>query len=157
MGEFAPMSNHLQLRINSDVAEIARLHAEFEKFVAPLGLSGKMIFQVNLALDEIITNIIQHGYDQNGYDQDDNPPIAVNIALEDEIMKIEIIDAARPFNPLSAPAPDLDAPIADRPVGGLGIHLVKSMMDEVSYQRKDQYNHLVLIKRITPWTEKESP
>lgn len=156
------MSNHLQLRINTDVGEIARLHAEFEKFAAPFGLSEKMIFQVNLALDEIITNIIQHGYDQNdydqhGYDQNDNPSIAVDIALDGDIMKIEIIDTARPFDPLSAPAPDLDAPIADRPVGGLGIHLVKSMMDEVLYQRKEQYNHLVLKKRIAPRTEKESP
>jgi len=150
MCEFAPMSNHLQLRINKDLTEIARLHAEFEKFAAPLGLSEKMIFQVDLALDEIVTNIIQHGFDQHGYDQDDNPPIAVDIALEGDIIKIEIIDMARPFDPLSVPAPDLDAPIADRPVGGLGIHLVKSMMDEVSYQRKAPYNHLILRKQITP-------
>ena len=61
---------------------------------------------------------------------------------------IEISDDGQPFNPLKdAPKPDLEAALEDRPIGGLGIHLVLTMMDEMHYRRENERNHLTLVKR----------
>lgn len=137
------MNQTIHFEIANDLAEIERLHEEFSAFAAPLGIGDKIIFQINLSLDEIITNIIHYAYSDA-----EKPPITVNITVSVNEATIEIIDFGRPFNPVDVDPPDLEAPVEQRPVGGLGLHLVKSMMDAIDYRRIDNANHLILNKHI---------
>ncbi len=72
----------------------------------------------------------------------------VSLALDDGELALCLEDDGPAFDPLAAPMPDLDAPIEDRPIGGLGIHLLREMMDELEYTRLDSRNRLTLRKRI---------
>jgi anti-sigma regulatory factor (Ser/Thr protein kinase) len=94
-------------------------------------------------LEEIITNVISYGYkDGLGHE------ISVRLSWKDPNIKVEVEDDGRPFNPLEAPPPDMVKPLAERNVGGLGIHLVREMMDELEYRRESDKNILVLRTKI---------
>ena len=123
--------------------EIQRLGAVAERFGADHGLSDDDMMAINLVLDEVITNIIDYGYD----DQADHE-IRITMAVEGDRLTIEVEDDARDFDPLKAPPPDLDLPLEERPVGGLGIHIMRSMMDAVEYQRRNDHNVLTMRKTI---------
>ena len=108
-----------------------------------------MILRVNLVLEEIGLNIMEHSFGEGVNEFE----IAV-ISDADRVI-IQITDSGRPFDPLTeAPEPDLDSPIESRPVGGLGIHLVRSMMDQSVYRRSDGKNQLTLVKRRTESSSK---
>jgi anti-sigma regulatory factor (Ser/Thr protein kinase) len=131
------------LCIESDLSELERLHDA----VAELGEVGNwppdLVYQVDLVLEELIVNTVNYGYDD-----DERHEIEIALTSDADVFTVEIIDDGHAFNPLSdAPEPDLDAEIADRPIGGLGIHLMRVMMDEVHYQREQDKNYLTLIKR----------
>jgi anti-sigma regulatory factor (Ser/Thr protein kinase) len=128
--------------------EIERMHQLLEAFGAQHGVSDSVIFAVNLALDEIVTNIIVHGYADGG--QHD---IRVNIALDDEAIEATVQDDAPAFDPLRIPPVDLEAVADDRPIGGLGVHLVRSMMDRVDYRRDGLENVVVMRKALRHQTE----
>ena len=127
----------------NDRAEIRRLGEIAERFGAEERLSDDEIMSINLVLDEVVTNTIEYGYDEPGRHE-----IKVTLAVEGGTLTIEIEDDGRPFDPLSAPPPDLTLSIDKRPVGGLGIHLVRSVMDSVEYQRRGDRNVLTMHKTI---------
>ena len=105
------------------------------------GFSSKDINRVQLAAEEVLVNIISYAYpDKSG---DIEITYDVN---EDKGLMIEIVDWGVPFDPLSIPEPDIDAPIEDRKIGGLGIYIMRSIMDEVDYRRQGDRNTLTLIK-----------
>jgi len=116
-----------------------------EAFGAAHGLSAKVVFHLTLCLDELVTNIISYGYT----DFDDHP-IDVTVSLEGEEIIIRIEDDAEPFNILEAPEPELSLPLEKRarPVGGMGIHLVKNLMNKIKYTRENGKNVLVLKKTL---------
>src|SRR5205823_988058 len=124
-------------------AEVERLVALAERFGDEHHLSADDVMAVNLALDEVVLNIIRHGYDDAAEHE-----IHVTLAVEDSMLEISVEDDGRAFNPLEAPPPDLDLPLEDRPVGGLGIHIVRSVMDTVDYQRSGDRNVLTMRKAI---------
>jgi anti-sigma regulatory factor (Ser/Thr protein kinase) len=124
--------------------EVERLAGLVEQFGEAHGLAADDVSAVNLLLDEVVINIISHGYDDEREHQ-----IAVNLALEDHVLAIRIEDDGRPFNPLDAPAPNLDLPIEERPIGGLGIYIARSIADEMKYHREDGRNVLTLKKRVS--------
>lgn len=99
-----------------------------------------LIFKVNLVLDELSVNIVNYGGEAS--------EIEVLLAADADEVRVEISDDGRPFDPLNdAMEPDLDAPLEDRAIGGLGIHLVREMMDELHYSREDGKNRLAMVKR----------
>lgn len=116
-----------------------------EDFGAAMGLPPKVIFHLTLCLDELVTNIIDYGY----ADYDEHP-IDVTLHLDDDMLTIRVEDDAQPFNIFEAPEPELDKPLEERerPVGGMGVHLVKNMVDHIDYERKDGRNILTLTKKI---------
>jgi len=131
------------LCIASDLSELERLHDA----VAELGEAGDwppdLVYQVDLVLEELIVNTVNYGYDDDARHE-----IEVTLTSDEDVFTVEIIDDGHAFNPLSdGPEPDLDAGIEDRPIGGLGIHLMRVMMDDVHYRREQNKNHLTLIKR----------
>jgi anti-sigma regulatory factor (Ser/Thr protein kinase) len=123
--------------------EIQRLGTVAERFGAEHGLSDDDMMAMNLALDEVITNIIDYGYDDQAEHE-----IRVTLAVEGDRLTIEVEDDGRQFDPLTAPAPDLDLPLEERPVGGLGIHIVRSLMDAVEHRRRNGRNVLTMQKTI---------
>jgi anti-sigma regulatory factor (Ser/Thr protein kinase) len=124
--------------------EIERLSRLVEEFSEANGLATDDINAVNLLLDEIVINIVSHAYDDTLEHQ-----ITVSLALESDVLSIRVEDDGRPFNPLEAPEPNLDLPIEERPVGGLGIYIARSIADQMQYQREDGRNVLTIKKRVS--------
>jgi anti-sigma regulatory factor (Ser/Thr protein kinase) len=124
-------------------SEIPRLAELAERFGEENGLPEDGILSLNLVLDEVVTNIIENAYDDAGEHE-----IHVMLAFEGAELTVRVADDGRAFDPLQRPPPDLDLPIEDRPIGGLGIHIVRSVMDTVAYERTDGRNILTMHKTI---------
>ena len=92
-----------------------------------------------MSLDEIVCNVIRHGFDD---DKEHEIHVAVDVA--DGVVTASVTDDGVAFDPREAPLPNLDAPIEERQPGGLGMHLVRSTMDEVDYRREDDRNILTV-------------
>jgi serine/threonine-protein kinase RsbW len=108
------------------------------------GLPPKLVETLNVVLDEALNNIISYGYREAANDE-----IVVYLAATPGEIVAEIEDGV-PFDPLKVPAPDLDAPLKDRKVGGLGVHCMRSLMDYVSHERVAGRNRLRLTQKIHP-------
>jgi serine/threonine-protein kinase RsbW len=134
----------ISVTLANDQSEVEKLSRLVEAFGDVHGLPKQSLFRVNLALDEVITNIIRYAYNDNGLPH----PIVVRLAFEEGVLAAQVEDDGRAFNPLEVPAPDVDATIEERPIGGLGIHLVRSMMDSVEYRRVDGRNVFIMKKRL---------
>jgi serine/threonine-protein kinase RsbW len=128
-------------------SEIAQLHQLVEAFGGQHGVPDAVVFAMNLALDEIVTNIIVHGYTEGGEHE-----IRVALALDENALEATVRDDAPAFNPLVVPPIDLEAVGEDRPIGGLGVHLVRSVMDGVQY-RRDGLENVVVMKKALRATE----
>ena len=137
------MSAALSLRIATRLDELPRLDAAVEDFAQEQAWPPDLVFQVKLVLEELGVNIVNHGHDDDARHE-----IEIEIASAADALTIEIADDGRPFDPLTeAPEPDLESAIEDRPIGGLGVHLVRTMMDEARYRREEGKNRLTLVKR----------
>ena len=103
-----------------------------------------MTFKVNLVLEELGLNILTHG----GKGRDQGPEIEIVLKSENDSLTIEVSDDGRPFNPLEdAEDPDTDGLIEERPIGGLGVHLVRTLMDDLSYERTEGKNYLKMVTK----------
>ena len=137
------MNDHLELTLANQRSEVARLQDQLEAFARQHGLAARVLHDVQLALEEHLTNILSHGYDDTREHQ-----ISVGIQLNAVDLRVEVGDDGHPFNPLEHPAPDLTKPIEERPVGGLGIHMMRKSLDRMEYRRAEGKNILVMSKRI---------
>lgn len=138
------MSAKLSMKIESDPAELAHVSAAVEEIGRRESWPSDLVSRVNLVLEELALNIITHGYDDSRHE------IELSLTSEPDAVTIEVQDEGRPFDPLNdAPQPDVDAPLEDRAVGGLGLHLVRTMMDELHYERDQGRNRLTVISRRT--------
>jgi anti-sigma regulatory factor (Ser/Thr protein kinase) len=130
--------------IKNDLTEIEKLAAEIETFGERHGLPSDLIFNINLSLDELITNIINYGYrDQHEH------RIHIDLRVTETEVVVELKDDGIPFNPLEKPCPDVNQGLDDRPVGGLGIYLVRNLMDQVEYRRTGAQNVLTMKKILS--------
>jgi len=132
--------NHLDIVIPANPEEIARVTADIEEILVAQGFTGEAIIDVQLALEEVIVNIVKHGY--RGKEG------SIGIVCDASPLKatIEISDSAPAFNPLSLPKPNITKGIEDRGIGGLGVFLVRQVMDIVTYRHKNHKNILTLVK-----------
>jgi serine/threonine-protein kinase RsbW len=97
-----------------------------------------------LALEEVFLNVATHSAAALGR----VPSVEIALTIRDHEVTLSLADDAPAFDPLTLPTPDLDAPLEDRPIGGLGVHLVKELMDVVTYERSGDRNILSLKKRV---------
>ena len=116
-----------------------------ESFLRPHGVAPGVISMVNLCLEELVANTIAYGYSDTAPHE-----IEVQLQCDGAALAIDITDDGSPFDPTLAPVPDVDAALEDRPIGGLGIHLVRTLMDEVAYRRDGGLNRVRLRKRLSP-------
>lgn len=116
--------------LDNRLDEIPKLAEEFEHWSAGAGIPGAAVRAVNLMLDELITNVVMYGYpaQQRG-------EIDLNVQLAPGRLEVLLTDFGRAHDPLQAREPDLDSDIAARPIGGLGVHFVRRLADEVTYGR----------------------
>lgn len=137
-------SGNISTRLNVNLGEtqlVGRIVREFGQWH---GVPEDALFMVNLSLDELVTNIVTHSQKQPP------PPreIVLRLSTVKNEVRAEVEDDGCAFNPLSIPSPDVDAPLQDRTPGGLGIHLVRTLMDFVNYQRVGQRNRLTISKKV---------
>ncbi len=137
------MESWLSLLLRNDVSELERVAEAVSAWCQGNAVSAMAEYQVNVALDEIISNVIRHGWKDSGEHQ-----LHVRISRVEDELRVEVEDDAAPFNPLEVPAPDITKPLEERPVGGLGIHLVRQLMDGLEYRRLDGKNLLIMKKKI---------
>ena len=134
------MTEPLFLRIPPNHDELEQIPAAVEEFAERDNWPPDLVFKLNLVLEELGVNIVNYSGATG--------EIEISLASDEETVTIEIADNGRPFNPLAElDTPDISAPLGERPVGGLGVHLVRSMMDELSYSREDGMNRLAMTKR----------
>lgn len=114
-----------------------------ERFGRDELLPAPAIQAADLALEEHLTNVLTHGFDD-----DDAHDIVIRLSVEGACLMVEVEDDGKPFNPLAAPAVDT-RPLEDRPIGGLGVHLMRQFMDELSYSREAAKNILRMKKHFT--------
>ena len=129
--------------LKSNLSELEKLCQEMEKLGQKLGLTKKCVFEINLALDELFTNIISYGFED-----DDEHEIKVTLTPQNETLCLSIEDDGLPFNPIEAEEPDLECTVEDCKIGGLGIHLIRNLMDDICYERCGDKNVLTLKKSI---------
>jgi serine/threonine-protein kinase RsbW len=133
----------LVYQLTGGLEEITVLHEAIEKFATDNSVPQDVVFKVNLSLDELLTNTLSYGYPEGGEHE-----IPVSLAVKDQTLLIEARDNAVPFNPLEKPEPDIYQDIDERQIGGLGIHIVRKMMDEIAYRREAGFNMLTMKKSI---------
>lgn len=138
------MSNVIELELKGDIAEVARLKREVETFAEHLDLAADIQFELTLALEEAVSNIINHGQLPT-----DKGMIHLKIEHHGGEASIELRDNGHPFNPLQGGDPDLDIPFEDREIGGLGIFYLKQMMDHLDYRYADGQNILTMKKKTS--------
>lgn len=137
------------MRLRNDPLELRRLALAVERFFKRQGLASELAMKVNLALDELLTNVMRYGFPAEAEGNGEGARlIEVSLVLEGGQVVARLRDNGRPFNPLDLAPPDLDVPLAERPVGGLGIFLARQMMDGMRYRRDGDHNCLTLIKRL---------
>ena len=137
------MTDRLVLQVQSRLSEVARIAPSLREFADRHALPTKAILAVNLALEEIMVNTISYGY----ADPRDHC-IDIEVTIADGLLIVRVEDDARPYDPTAHSAPDFSKALEDRPVGGLGIHLMRALFDAVEYQRSGGRNVLVLRKGL---------
>ncbi|MET0851484.1 MAG: ATP-binding protein [Candidatus Rokuibacteriota bacterium] len=129
--------------VAGDAGGIAMVMQLVDDLAAECDLPASAVTDMQVALDEVLANIVSYAHpDGSAHD------IRVRLTVTGSVLEAEVEDDGQPFDPLTAPAPDLSAPLADRQVGGLGIHFVKRLMSEVRYARVGDRNRLVLRRRL---------
>ena len=136
--------NKLSFKLKNRLSELDTLEEKVHGFSEQLGFTEKSNCKINLVLEELFTNIVSYGYSD-----DSEHEIQFAITHENGNLTIQIEDDGIPFNPLGASDPDLECILEERTVGGLGIHLIKKLMDDVLYQRCGEKNVLILKKDIS--------
>ena len=131
--------------IPNDLAAIAGLVSDIEATLSREEVPDMVGAALGLALDELLTNTVSYGYPDNGWHE-----ILVDLEVTPGCVDLTVRDDGRAFDPLQSPEPDLSGEIEDREVGGLGIHFVRTLADELSYARERGWNVLRLRKRFAP-------
>ena len=130
-------------KLKSELSELKILFKHINSFGQAIGLSETVISEINICLDELFTNIVLYGF------KDDlKHIIKCNLSLHDNAVVVNISDDGIPFNPLAKKDSELASDISEAKIGGLGIHIVKKLMDAIFYERKQGKNILTLKKYI---------
>ena len=133
----------LEISLANDLRELAGVASKIDRFCEARDIEPQVAYAVNLSVDEILTNTISYAYD------DDEPHrIELVVRMEDGTLVVVIEDDSAAFDVTAETQPEVDAPLSERDIGGLGLFLVHQMMDGVEYRRRDGRNVVTLTKRV---------
>jgi sigma-B regulation protein RsbU (phosphoserine phosphatase) len=133
------------ITIKNGLPAIEQVTERFNSFADEHNIDTGIRRKMSIVFDEFLNNIISYAYND-----DHEHDIDINVKLINNQLSVTITDDGIPFDPFSSKSPDTDSSLDEREIGGLGIHLVRNMMDKVSYQRKDDKNIVKLIKSLNP-------
>ena len=145
------MRHGFQMSVGADPGGLEKVHTGFTAFAEANAIPDEVRRSLNVALDELLANALSHGMAGRSAGS-----VSVDVELGHERVRVRIEDDGPPFDPFRQATPDTSLSVDERSIGGLGIHLVREMMDEVSYQRHDGHNVVVLIKRLVNVPEQDS-
>ena len=131
--------------LSNRMTELDRLTQFIEESGEKLCLPAKCMFEINLALEEVFSNIVNYAFTDG---KAHTVKVVINAGKSKLSLSVE--DDGRPFNPLTATPPRLNADLEDCNVGGIGIHLIRRLMDDVRYTRRSDRNELTLIRKTRP-------
>ena len=131
----------LELSLVNDLREIGVAAEKIDAYCDAQGISAQIAYAVNLSIDEILTNTISYGYDDDAEHR-----IGLTFRVDGETLVVTIVDDGRAFDSSTEREPDFDATLEERALGGLGLFLVQQMMDEMTYERSDDRNVITLRK-----------
>ncbi len=132
----------MSLTLTAEIAEFDRLRIRLQEFTQ--GLPEEIAKHLLIAADEIFTNIVSYAYSGTA------GPVEVSAEQDAKIFRLTFADTGKPFDPLQTADPDIKTPLEERQIGGLGLFVVKKLMDKVEYRRENGRNILTLTKRISP-------
>jgi anti-sigma regulatory factor (Ser/Thr protein kinase) len=138
------MTEQTTLILKNDVSELERVLSFVSDLCVRNSIPQETEYDLNLAMDEIVTNVAKHAYPGDGVHQF---TLQITVTHEEFVARVE--DEGIEFNPLDHPTPDLDAPLEDRKEGGLGIFLIRQIMTSVDYERVGEKNVVTLRKNLT--------
>jgi sigma-B regulation protein RsbU (phosphoserine phosphatase) len=131
----------LVIDLKPSIEEITRLAETVEGFAGDNNLTEEIAGLLNLVLDEIVSNIVNYGCTE-----DREYHLRISIRLVGRTIEVVVEDDATPFDPLEVSSPDIEASLDDRPIGGMGLHLVRHFTDDISYEHDGKMNRLTLTK-----------
>ena len=152
MEQIAPfciiLAMRTRLSLRNDSADLVRLTECATEFTRRHELADDERARLQIILDELFSNVVQYGYEGAAGAARGEGHIEVALSLEDDRLIIEFIDDGSPFDPLASPPPDLDQAPEDRPIGGVGIAIVRALVDEAGYRRDGNRNRLTLGRTV---------
>jgi sigma-B regulation protein RsbU (phosphoserine phosphatase) len=143
-GQKAAAEQDFEIEIGNDLQAIERVTEQFMEFARENDIVSKAITPVCMALDDLLANIISYGYDDDSLHL-----ISIKVSLVRDSVVVVITDDGLPFNPFTREGPDTDLSLEEREIGGLGILLVKNVIDETYYKRHVDKNVITLVKKLT--------
>jgi anti-sigma regulatory factor (Ser/Thr protein kinase) len=138
------MNDPFHLRVRNSFDAIPSANDAVTRWLEERKVSAAATYLANLAIEELVTNSIKYGYDDTAAHE-----IEITLSLNNSHLVLTVSDDGHAFNPLEAPEPDTSLPLEDRPVGGLGIHLLRKLADQMTYERRDGRNRVTIVKRAT--------
>ena len=137
------MRHGFRMSVDAHRGGVVEVNAAFAGFAEAHALTEDVRRSVHIALDELLANAFSHG--RTGRDP---CSLTIEVELDQDRVTVILTDDGTPFDPFGRDAPDTTLSVEERPIGGLGIHLVGQLMDQVSYQRREGHNVVVLVKQL---------
>lgn len=131
------------LEISNQIEDLSKVNAFLEEMGDEWGLPVPLVLSMTLVMEEALTNIMLYAFDDNN-----KHIIKIFFKKSDDGFSITIVDDGKEYDPTSKPDPDITLPAEQREIGGLGIFLIKKIMDQVRYQRNNDRNYLILNKKM---------
>ncbi|NQV35750.1 MAG: ATP-binding protein [Phycisphaeraceae bacterium] len=135
----------LRLKYTAALRHLPTIHQQILAFAEKMGVSHKHKNQIELVLEELLVNIISYAFTDEA--EAHEIELIADVS-DDRKFVMTLIDDGKPYDPLTAPEPNLDVDIEHREIGGLGVMLVKQLMDDVTYRRENSRNILKLTLNI---------
>ncbi len=140
-------TEQVAFKLKNSLKELDHLNDHLDLFRARVGLTNKCCCEINLALEELFTNYVSHGHKGRKAGHHEHQ-IHFKLSVAGGVLTIRIEDDGKPFDPGKAKAPDTRCPLEQRKIGGLGVHLIRKVMDDISYIRCGGKNIITLKKQI---------
>ncbi len=137
------MRHGFRMSMDAHPRAVGEMNAAFAEFADTHALSAKVRRSLSVVLDELMANVLSHGLAGR-----DAGSVTVEVALDGDRVSVTLSDDGPPFDPFGEAVPDTTLSVEERPIGGVGIHLVRRLVDEFTYRREDGRNVVEIVKRL---------